>query len=85
MMNMSAERITPYLLCSFLEASAFSLWKAYGDQFAKLLKSILQQLVPMIPSQSVAARTRLELFLVDSLTQLARTGSFPEPEGRVPI
>lgn len=41
------------------------MWRKYGQNFQKLLKFILEKYLPLIPKGSVAAATRLEIYVRD--------------------
>lgn len=61
-LNIHPEPITPYMVCSFLETSGYSLWLSYGDTFIKLLHFIKEKYLAMIPDGSIGAKTRLDIY-----------------------
>lgn len=60
-LNLPPRPITPYLIVSFLEQAAYSFYRKYGANFEKLVKFILEKYITLIPSSSIAAKTRLEM------------------------
>ncbi|KAJ3369928.1 Nuclear pore complex nucleoporin component [Kappamyces sp. JEL0680] len=79
MLNMKPRKITPLLLHSFLMVTGHALLKAYPDQGRKLISTIIDGLVPLIPTAAVASTTKLKLFLEETVVA---KNSFPLPYGR---
>lgn len=78
-LNIKPQPITPYLICSFLESAGYALLMRYGELFVKVLRFIQRGYLDMIPSGSVAAKTRLEIYVNDALSRAPP--SLPPPEG----
>ncbi|EGF78345.1 hypothetical protein BATDEDRAFT_26953 [Batrachochytrium dendrobatidis JAM81] len=77
-LNMKPRRITPLLIHTFLEISGHSLVKTYNRQVLKMVRYIVQILIPMIPVAANASTTRLSLMLNETIL---RNGSIPVFEG----
>lgn len=77
-LNIKPQPITPYLICSFLESAGYKLWRIYKDSFVKLLRFIRKDYLPMIPAGSIAAKTRLEVYLDEFFSHNPPTLKFPE-------
>lgn len=71
--------ITPALISSFLEQSAYAMNKRYGAAFIKLVKFLIEQFLPMIPKSCIASRTRLELLAQEIVSSSTR--GIKEPAG----
>lgn len=78
-LNIKPQSITPYLICAFLESAGHALLARYGNLFLKVLRFIQKGYLGMIPAGSIAAKTRLDIFVNDALS--GSPPSLPPPEG----
>jgi len=62
-LNMPPRQITSLTLITFLEIAGNEMLKVYGKQMHKILKFIMDIYIPMAPKESIAATTRLKLFI----------------------
>ena len=60
---MRPRRITAQILLVFLEIAGYRLWTVYKRQFMKLLQFIQEEYLSKIPKESIAAATRLKIWL----------------------
>lgn len=81
-LNLPPRPITANLIAAFLEIAGFALLKAYKQHFASLLVFIINDFIPKIPKQSIAAKTRLEVFIKAAFKD--NRFSIKEPEGKNP-
>ncbi|KAH6582555.1 hypothetical protein BASA61_008454 [Batrachochytrium salamandrivorans] len=77
-LNMKPRRITTLLLYTFLEIAGNALVTTYKRQAIKLVRYIVQVLIPMAPAAANASTTRLALFLDETVL---KTGNMPPFEG----
>ncbi|RKP21988.1 GLE1-domain-containing protein [Rozella allomycis CSF55] len=63
MLNSKPRRISPVLLLSFLNIAGFQFFKHFPNQFPKIIAYIEKEYLPLIPKESVAAKTRLSLWI----------------------
>lgn len=68
------------VLVTFLTVCGFSMRARFGRQFQKILLLIQEEYLHRIPKSAVAAQTRLEILVRDSLS--GSKGICIEPEGR---
>ena len=66
-LNVRPQAITPFIICSFLETAGYKLWKAYNGNFLKILKYLRSHYLELLPAGSIAARTRLEIYINEFL------------------
>jgi nucleoporin GLE1 len=76
-LNMRPRPITPYVLASFFDIAGYSMFKAYGPNFLSIMEFLQHTFLPMVPSVSIAAKTRLKIFVEDTL----ENRRVKEPEG----
>ncbi|ORX83772.1 GLE1-domain-containing protein [Anaeromyces robustus] len=62
-LNMPPRQITSLTLITFLEIAGNEMLNVYGKQMHKLLNFIMKVYIPMAPKESIAATTRLKLFI----------------------
>ncbi|ORX42133.1 GLE1-domain-containing protein [Piromyces finnis] len=62
-LNMPPRQITSLALITFLEIAGNEMINVYGRQMHKILKFIMNVYIPMAPKESIAATTRLKLFI----------------------
>jgi len=62
-LNMPPRQITSLALITFLEIAGNEMLNIYGKQMHKILNFILNVYIPMAPKESIAATTRLKLFI----------------------
>ncbi|KAL1916417.1 uncharacterized protein VTP21DRAFT_5608 [Calcarisporiella thermophila] len=78
--NMPPRTITPALLNIFLEIAGPVLLQTYGRQVHKVIRVIVEHILPNIPPDAVSAKTRLQNYLEGFL----KTGQLKGIEGRLP-
>ena len=62
LLNMPASMHTASVLCSFIEVTAYTMWKQYGKQFLKILEYVRgDAFMSKLPIDSVAANSRLRM------------------------
>lgn len=76
-LNMHPRPITPYVVAAFFDIAGYSMHKAYGINFLSIMEFLHNTFLPMVPSVSIAAKTRLKIFVEDALEH----GGVKEPEG----
>ncbi len=79
-LNIKPHPITPFVICAFLENAGYVMWRKYKDHFVKLMHFVRTQYLQMIPPGSVAAKTRMEIY-IGAFFKKAQP-SLCEPEGR---
>ena len=77
-LNLPPRTITSYLLVSFLEQASFEFRRRFGLNFEKLIQFLRDKYIGLIPSSSIASRTRLEILCNDILSP----AGVKEPTGR---
>lgn len=77
LLNMKPRAITPYVVASFLETAGYRMSLKYGANFQGLMGFVMHTFLPMIPSASIGAKTRLKIWVEGVLER----GAAEEPEG----
>lgn len=77
LLNMKPRTITPYVVASFLETAGYRMSLKYGANFQGLMGFVMHTFLPMIPSASIGAKTRLKIWVEGVLER----GAAEEPEG----
>jgi hypothetical protein len=78
-LNTPPRRITPLLLHTFLEVAGYDLYKQYPNQMPKVMRVLIQDVLPRMPEAAVASVTRLQLFLEETVI---KSGTIPMPSGK---
>lgn len=76
LLNMTPKIYTSTILCSFLEVTSYAMYSTYKRQFLKLIVFIKDIFIPLLPSASVSANTRLTLLIERFISK-----GFAPPEG----
>ena len=77
-LNLKPRGITPQLLHVFLEIAGHEFLNLYQMQARKVIQFIYQVYIPIIPDKAIAAKTRLQLFIEETMI---KTSNFPKMAG----